>query len=131
MAVEQVTQGAQLQCSFGMAPSMMTVTSNFRVTCQQQMAATIQDHVPMTNIQSFGMCTTLSNPAVAAATAAKLSYSPAPCIPATTTPWTPPAVKTTIGSLPALLKTAQCTCMWGGMITVTNSGQMPPKVEDT
>ena len=45
-------------------------------------AANIQAFAPMVNIPTFGMCGTMSNPVVAAATAAKLGvFSPAPCVP--------------------------------------------------
>ena len=53
-------------------------------------AANITDFAPITNIASFSMCTTQSNPAVAAATTAALGVpTPAPCVPVIPAPWTP------------------------------------------
>jgi len=67
----QVTEGAVLMCSFGVAPSMLNVVVP-TVTAGSMPAANIMDAVPMVNIMPFGMCVTPSNPAVAAATAAAL-----------------------------------------------------------
>ena len=69
----QVAATAQLMCSFGVAPSALTVVPKGKpVQAGGQMAATIQDFAPNVNIMPFGMCTTLSNPQVAAATSAAL-----------------------------------------------------------
>ena len=85
--------------------------------------ATVEDYVPLTNIPSFGMCGAIPNPAVAAATAAKAgAFTPAPCIPAVNTPWTPGATKVTIGGQPALHQGCQATCAWGGVITISTPG---------
>lgn len=119
-----VTNGAILQCMLGTTPSTLVVAPEKQVNLIQQPAATIMDHVPLKNIMTFGMCTTLSNPVVAAATAAKLGvYTPAPCIPATATPWTP-ASPIQVRGLPALLDNCTCQCMWGGTVSVINPGQV-------
>jgi hypothetical protein len=68
----QVCAGAMLQCTFGVAPSSLVVTPQNRVLTSNLPAATIMDHKPMVNIPSFGMCTSIANPAVASATAAAL-----------------------------------------------------------
>jgi Domain of unknown function (DUF4280) len=126
---QQVVQGAMLMCSFGMAPSTLNVLPTNRVTSSKVPAATIMDYAPMMNIMPFGMCTTPSNPQVAAATAAAMGVlTPQPCIPATTSPWTPGASKKMIGGMPALTNTCQCVCMWGGVITISNPGQMTESV---
>ena len=69
---QQVVMGAQLMCSFGVAPSALVVTPENVTNANKVPAATIMDNVPMKNIMPFGMCTTLSNPQVAAATSAAL-----------------------------------------------------------
>jgi hypothetical protein len=87
-------------------------------------AGTIMDHAPMVNIMPFGLCTSPSNPQVIAATAAAMGVlTPQPCIPVTTSPWTPGSPTVKIGSMSAL--NAQCTCMctWAGVISVTTPGQ--------
>jgi hypothetical protein len=120
----QVVSGAVLTCSFGVAPSALTVLPANRVNCSKMPAANIMDFVPMTNIASFGMCMSPANPQVAAATAAALGVlTPQPCIPATSTPWTPGAATVTIGEMPALDNVSTCMCMWAGIITITSPGQ--------
>ncbi len=48
------------------------------------------DHQPMVNISPFGVCVSLANPAVAAATSAALGVlAPQPCIPVTVSPMGP------------------------------------------
>lgn len=122
---QQVVSGAMLMCSFGVAPSTLTVTPENLVAGSKLPAATIMDFVPMKNIMPFGMCMTLSNPVVAAATAAKLgAFTPAPCIPATTSPWTPGSATVTVGKKPALTNVCTCLCQWGGVISITNPGQV-------
>ena len=60
------------------------------VLTESKPAANINDHIPMVNILPFGMCQSLANPMVAAATAAALGVlTPMPCIPVTPAPWVP------------------------------------------
>ena len=67
-----VLGGAMCTCSFGMAPSTLMVTPE-KKTVSSMPVATIMDHVPMKNVMPFGMCQSMANPAVAAATAAARS----------------------------------------------------------
>lgn len=86
-------------------------------------AATIQAFAPMANVPSFGACMTPSNPVVAAATtAAQGVLTPAPCVPATTSPWIPGATQVMINKQPALHSACTLSCMWGGVITITDPG---------
>lgn len=124
MAVPQVCNGAMLQCSMGMAPSTMVVTPENAVLTSNQPAATIMDNIPMKNIMPFGMCQSMANPQVAAATAAAMgALTPQPCIPVIPAPWTPGAPVVLIKNIPALDKTSMLMCMWAGSITVQNPGQ--------
>ena len=68
----QTVNGAQLMCSFGLAPSVFQVLPTNQVQSENQYAANIMDFLPMTNIMPFGMCNCPANPQVAAATAAAL-----------------------------------------------------------
>lgn len=122
MGEPQVVSGAALACSFGMAPaSMMVIRPN--VLANSMPAATIMDITPMLNIPTFGMCTSLANPTVAAATAAALgTLTPMPCVPVPVGPWKPGAVTTTIGGLPALTSGSICNCAYGGVISITMPG---------
>lgn len=115
-------QAAMLMCSFGIAPSTLTPLPTPKVLVEGRPAATITDSVAMANVPPFGMCTSLSNPQVAAATAAALGVlTPMPCVPATT-PWVNGATKTLLGGKPALTAGAQCQCAYGGVIQILNPG---------
>jgi hypothetical protein len=82
------------------------------------------DNKRLVNILPFGMCQSLSNPMVAAATAAALGVlTPMPCIPNTVLPWTPGSPTVLIGNMPALNNSCKLNCLWGGMIQITNPGQ--------
>lgn len=124
-----VCNGALLACSFGMAPSSLTVTPQGRVNAAGAPAATIMDNVPMKNIQPFGMCSSLANPQVAAATAAAQGVlTPQPCQPVISAPWTPGSPTVLIGTMPALSASCTLMCAWGGMITVSVAGQFTVNV---
>lgn len=128
MASPLVCNGAMMVCSFGMAPSTLVVLPVSRVTVAGQPAATIMDFAPITNIPPFGMCNSMANPAVAAATAAKLGvFTPSACVPVTA-PWIPGAPTVMIGGKPALNATSTCMCSWGGVITITMPGQVQTTV---
>jgi Domain of unknown function (DUF4280) len=121
----QVCMGAMMQCSFGMAPSSLVVLPTNRVMTNQVPDANIMDHIPMTNIMPFGMCMSPSNPVVAAATAAALGVlTPMPCIPATPAPWVAGAPTVLLGNFPSLDNVSQLMCIWGGVITFTNAGEV-------
>jgi hypothetical protein len=120
----QVCMGAMLQCSFGVAPSSLVVLPVNRVQTNQVPDANIMDHIPMVNIMPFGMCTSISNPAVASATSAALGVlTPMPCVPVTSSPWTPGAPTVLLGNFPALNNSSMLNCIWGGVITITNPGE--------
>ena len=124
----QVVNGATLMCTFGMMPSTLIVLPVNRVMATQP-AANIMDHIPMVNIPPFGMCMSIANPMVAAATAAAMGVlTPVPCLPVIPAPWTPGALKTVIANFPALDNTCQCMCNWAGVITVTVPGQVQVQV---
>src|SRR5262249_41861792 len=112
-------------CSFGMAPASMVVLPTSRVMIGGKPAATITDIIPGANLPPFGMCTSLANPTVAAATAAALGVlTPMPCPPAPVGPWKPGAPQTVIGGKPALTAGSTCNCAFGGVITITFPGQV-------
>lgn len=118
-----VCGGAILKCSFGTAPMPMTVLPKSRVS-NVMPAANIMDNVPFVNILPFVMCSSMANPAVAAATAAALgALTPMPCTPMTSAPWTPGSPTVLIGGQPALNNTSQLLCAFGGCIQVKTAGQ--------
>lgn len=115
--------GAVLQCSFGAAPSSLLVLPTNRVLGVAPVA-NIMDTVPFLNIPPFAMCTSLANPAVAAATAAALGVlTPMPCTPTPAGPWVPGVPTVLIGNLPALDGSCKLMCAFGGVIQILSPGQ--------
>jgi len=120
-----VCMGATLKCSFGMAPSNLVVLPINKAITSSMPAANIMDNKPMVNILPFGMCMSIANPMVAAATSAAMGVlTPMPCIPMTTAPWAPGSATTIIGGMPALNITSKLMCNWAGIIEVLVPGQM-------
>lgn len=116
---------ATLACTFGMAPSTLMVLPTHRTMAGYQPAANIMDHAPMVNILPFGMCMSLANPTVAAATAAAWGVlTPMPCIPNTPAPWVPGSPTVILDNLPALNNTSKCMCAWAGVISILVPGQV-------
>ena len=125
---QQVCMGAMLKCSFGVAPGSLMVLPQNRVMTGTP-AANIMDNKPMVNILPFGMCQSMANPMVAAATAAALGVlTPMPCIPMTTAPWIVGAPTVMIGNMPALNNSSKLMCNWGGIIEINMAGQMQTNV---
>lgn len=123
-----VCAGALLKCSFGVAPGTLMVTPANRVMTALPIA-NIMDHKPMVNIMPFGMCQSIANPTVAAATAAAGgALTPQPCLPVTSTPWAPGSPTVQIANMPALNNSSKCMCNWGGVISVVQPGQMTIQV---
>lgn len=121
--------GAALQCTFGMAPSVLNVLPAARVVSGMPMA-TIMDQAPMVNIMPFGMCSSLANPTVAAATAAALgALTPMPCIPVIPAPWTPGSPTVLVGGKPCLNQTSKCMCAYGGVISIQTPGTTSVQVK--
>jgi hypothetical protein len=116
--------GAMMQCTFGVAPSSLVVLPTNRVMTNMVPDANIMDHIPMVNIMPFGMCMSIANPTVAAATAAALGVlTPMPCIPATPAPWVAGAPTVLLGNFPSLDNVSQLMCMWAGVITFVDAGE--------
>ncbi|WP_425215853.1 DUF4280 domain-containing protein [Tumidithrix helvetica] len=140
MAV-QVVMGAMMTCSFGAAPSSLSVIPKGPpVMVGGVAAANIMDFAPIANIPPFGACSSMANPAVAAATSAATTaataaalgvftyvFVPMPCVPATT-PWKPGSPTVKINNFPALTNSCTCNCAWGGVITITYPGQVQTMV---
>ena len=117
--------GAKCSCAFGSAPCTLAVTSQLSCTADGKPIATIRDMQPGANLVSFGMCSSLANPAVAAATAAALGVlTPQPCsmVPAGT--WIPSNPKVMAAGIPCLTSDATLTCgMGAGTIRILDPGQ--------
>ena len=123
-----VCMGALLQCSFGAAPSSLVVSPANGVLTGTP-AATIMDHAPIVNVPPFGVCSSIANPTVAAATTAALGVlTPMPCLPVTPAPWAPGAPTVLIGNMPALDDQSKLMCNWGGVIQINFAGQATTNV---
>ncbi|WP_295520858.1 DUF4280 domain-containing protein [Limnohabitans sp. Rim8] len=121
---QQVCTGAMTKCTFGVAPGALMVIPISRVMAGGPPAANIMDNKPMANVMPFGMCQSMANPMVAAATAAALGVLvPMPCIPMTMAPWVPGAPTVLLGNMPALNNSSKLMCMWGGVISINLPGQ--------
>ena len=119
-----VCGGAAIACSFGMTPSVLNVLPAARVMTTMALAS-IMDNIPIVNIPPFGMCSSVGNPTVAAATAAALGVlTPMPCIPVAVGPWVPGSPAVLIGGKPALNNSSKLVCAWGGVIQINNPGTM-------
>lgn len=124
MTAPVVGTGATLACTFGSAPSTLAVLPKALVDGAAQPVANINDHIPLAEVMSFGMCRTLNNPAVASATSAHDGHlTPQPCVPVLPAPWTPGNPMVLVGGAPIVTQTSTCTCMWSGVISVTRPGQ--------
>jgi hypothetical protein len=118
-----VVSGATYMCSFGTTPGTLNVTSQAATILSNMPAATIQDVAPMASVTPCGMCTTVSNPAVAAATAAALGVlTPQPCIPVPVGVWLG-GKGPMISGIPGLSNEAKLLCSYGGMINIVSPGQ--------
>ena len=118
-----VVAGATVLCTFGQTGNL-NVTSNLKKLADGKPIATIKDAQGMSNITPCGMCSSMANPQVAAATAAALGVlTPQPCIPQPTGIWVGGQTKKIIEGAPALSQEAKCMCAWGGSISIVNPGQ--------
>lgn len=118
-----VANGATMMCSFGIAPSTLVVPPASRVLSGTP-AANIGDCIPNTNIMPFGMCSSMANPTVAAATSAAAGVlTPQPCVPVIAGTWVPGSPTVLIGGKPALNQTCKCMCAYAGVIQIMNPGQ--------
>ena len=112
----QVKDGAMMMCSCVTTPASLRVLPPFH-------PANIKDAFPLTNISPFGMCFSMSNPAVVGATAAALGVvTSQPCMPMTQV-WSGGATDNLVNGSPALTPSSTCRCSSGGLITITWPGQ--------
>lgn len=119
-----VVQGAKLKCTFGSQESTFQVPVDHKIYINNKPQGNMMDFKPMMNIMPFGLCSSLANPTVAAATAAASGVlQKMPCIPATVTPWFNVKMDVLLEYFPAMLDSSKTMCMWCGMISITDNGQ--------
>jgi hypothetical protein len=119
-----VVAGATLKCNKGDKQSKLKLPAHHRVYIKGIPQANINDFKPNVNVLPFGMCKSMSNPAVAAATAAnKGRLKKMPCTPVLTMPWINGKEDKTVAGAPALLNKSTQMCLYCGRITIKNDGQ--------
>ena len=115
---------ASTMCTFGAAPGTLMVIPVAMVMGSTGPMSSFMDGKPFANVLPFGVCMSLGNPAVAAATAAALgALTPMPCTPMTPMPWMPGKPTVLIGNFPLLDQMSKLTCMFGGVISIVVPGQ--------
>lgn len=115
----QVTAQASLKCSLGTDPATFVASGDVDATN----ASGVVDDVSNGNVPTFGLCTSLLNPQVAAATnSAGGTLTPQTCVPSLS-PWTPGSSHVTVNGVPALDASSTCACIFGGTISVDSPGQ--------
>lgn len=118
-----VVTGGTAMCPFGAMAGMISAGVQKKVLIEGKPVVTIADFNAQC-ITPFGMCSSLGNPAVQAATTAALGVlTPQPCtlMPAGT--WKPVKATVLVGGSPVLTNECQGQCMYGGCITINNPGQ--------
>lgn len=119
-----VVAGALVKCPFGSAPSVLKVTSQNAVLAGGRPVATIQDTAPIINISGCGMCSSMNNPQVSAATAAALGVlTPQPCVSAVTGTWIAAQKNCIANGKPCLTEEATAACSYGGTLSIMDAGQ--------
>lgn len=116
-----VVSGATAVCPFGTTPVTINASSQNACLGGSNPVATIMD----VSLSSFGMCSSLANPQVAAATAAALGVlTPQPCafVPAGT--WGAGKPNVLIGGKAVLTNDSCIHCAMGqGRISIVSPGQ--------
>lgn len=116
-----VVRGATLRCSQGSSTGSLSLART-PMTADDAVIATVDDHVPMTNIPAFGTCGSMANPQVSAATsAAQGVLQRMPCIPVTNGAWSPGAGIGEVDGVKMLTENSTCRCNWNGTVSVTNA----------
>lgn len=124
MSKSYVVETAKLQCGCGSQESALKVPVDHKTDINDKHQANIKDHKPNLNVQSFGLCGSMANPEVAAATAANWgNLKKMPCKPVTLTPWIDGKSDVLLDREPALLSTSILNCRWSGTIRIIDCGQ--------
>lgn len=132
---QHVCTGAMMMCTMGAAPSTLNVLPKNKMMTSNMAAANIMDNVPMVNIPSFGVCKSMANPTVAAATATAtaaaqgvFTLTPMPCVPVFPAPWVPGAPTVMLANMPVLNNTSKLMCAYAGVVSINMPGQMTEMV---
>ena len=114
-----VVEGAILKCSCGDGTSYLSLPVHHRIYIKNIPQANVKDYSVPLNFESFGLCQCMANPAVQASQAKK-----APCITVTQSPWINGKDDVLLDEAPALLNKSTLMCMYGGIISIEDDGQV-------
>ncbi|MDL2266640.1 DUF4280 domain-containing protein [Desulfovibrio sp. OttesenSCG-928-G15] len=112
-----ITEGCICRCSFGSCATALRVSP--RKTPERRNTPCVNDHIPMVNIQPFGMCNSPQNPQVRAAG----QNRPMPCLPKPLACWSSGDANTLLDGTPALTARSTLQCAYGGVISVENAAK--------
>lgn len=119
MGAPVVVSGAMLQCDQG---SMISFQASGECYGCNRPIGTIRDMAAM-NLSPAGMCRSMANPAVSAATAAAGGVlTPQPCSPVPVGTWLNPG-KILLKGGPCLTAQSTLACAYAGVISVKSAGQ--------
>lgn len=100
------------RCSFGSCATALRVSP--RRTAEQRATPCVNDHIPVVNIQPFGLCASPQNPQVQASG----HNRPMPCLPKPLACWSGANAAMLLDGAPALTIHSTLRCAYGGVITV-------------
>lgn len=148
-----VVHGAVISCSCGLRPSHVVVPISHGSFIHNIAQLTVSDYLPNTNVQNFGGCTSSQNPSVQAAAESVVksvneeskgffdkvmgffckkdkaadesfvSQCVGSCTPVIVAPWDNGKVTVQLDGSKPLLSTGTLTCIYGGVITIQDTGQ--------
>jgi len=110
--MEYLKNNAILLCDKGTIPSLLTVTSNFKIKNRDGVFATHKDNLGAINIKPFGICAIARTCQLAGV----LSGSPLT--------WVNTVPKVTVMGFKPLTDKSKLICPIGGIINCLTSGQM-------
>lgn len=123
MTLAVVGELSLISCLFGTVPTPLTVLPDRTVFAEIMLMGNITDFIPLVNVMTFVMCTSIANPEVdTATTAASGVLTPMPCVPVVADPWISLALDVIVTEGPALDQTSMVLCTWAGVIIVDEPG---------
>ena len=110
-----LSMGSIRMCGMGLIPSPALPLPSNVLTVEPSVS--MVDIIPFANVVPFGLCISLLNPEVLAATIAALGVLiPMPCIPIPIMPFTPAAYNVLRDGIPVATEVSFTMCLWMGPI---------------
>lgn len=113
-----VNSGSTCMCDKGLAPCVVAMGLPTVMTVQTPSLNALT--ATPAELPTFGMCTSQTNPTVAAATSAAMGVlTPMPCVPVFIPPWSGTSATVKLTGSPAVNAMSTLKCAFGGTIKVT------------